>query len=139
MRQVSCIPVWSPNLYIAKDDLELLLRVRLAGVNSPAQLTWYWRSNPVHVRRRLLAAVRSSLELAFEPSAEVGHGFVGSGLVTGSGFRVICVLLTLSPAGRMAPMGGMAIKVVSSDLPAWFSRDMLQGVSSCESFGDADI
>lgn len=51
----------------------------------------------------LLAAVHSSLEPAFEPSAEVGHGFVGSGLVTRSGFRVICVLLTLSPAGRMAP------------------------------------
>lgn len=36
----------------------------------------------------LLAAVRSSLELAFEPSAEVGHGSVGSGLVKSSGFRV---------------------------------------------------
>lgn len=72
----------------------------------------------------LLAAVCSSLELAFEPSAEVGHGSVGSGLVKSSGFRVLLCAPTLSPVGRMAPMSGVAIQVVSYFL---FSSDLQHG------------
>lgn len=72
----------------------------------------------------LLAARRSSLELAFEPSAEVGHGFVGSGLVECSGFGVMLCASDSQPCGRMAPVGGMTIQVVSYFI---FSSDIQHG------------